>query len=294
MPQGALPPAWRAAKGETSRPNFGHLCPPVGVADALSPPSRPAAPACGRCAPFTTLDNSHGLSARTMAFSAKGFVKSMVMIGANEVGDKTFFIAAVMAMTQPRSAVFGGALAALALMTALSAMLGYMVGELSGSFGAGFTDLVAALLFFWFGARMLWDAHNASGELEELKEVEEELAAGAGAGKGKGKGKGGATAASGLAALCGAVFTKALTLTFLAEWGDRSQLATITLAARSDPLGVTLGGIAGHAACTGLAVIGGRAFASAISERVVLAAGGALFWVFGVQCALTALAEGKG
>ena len=54
-----------------------------------------------------------------MAFSAKGFVKSMVMIGANEVGDKTFFIAAVMAMTQPRSAVFGGALAALALMTAL-------------------------------------------------------------------------------------------------------------------------------------------------------------------------------
>jgi len=224
----------------------------------------------------------------------EGFVKSMVMIGANEVGDKTFFIAAVMAMTQPRSAVFGGALAALALMTALSAMLGYMVGELSGSFGAGFTDLVAALLFFWFGARMLWDAHNASGELEELKEVEEELAAGAGKGKGKGKGKSGATAASGLAALCGAVFTKALTLTFLAEWGDRSQLATITLAARSDPLGVTLGGIAGHAACTGLAVIGGRAFASAISERVVLAAGGALFWVFGVQCALTALTEGQG
>ena len=86
----------------------------------------------------------------------------------------------------------------------------------------------------------------------------------------------------------GVVFVRAFSLTFLAEWGDRSQLATITLAADSDPLGVTLGGVVGHALGTGLAVLGGRAFASAISERVVLLAGGALFLLFGAQSALEA------
>lgn len=42
------------------------------------------------------------------------------------------------------------------------------------------------------------------------------------------------------------------------EWGDRSQIATITLASHLDPIGVTIGAIAGHSVCTGLAVIGGE------------------------------------
>ena len=37
------------------------------------------------------------------------------------------------------------------------------------------------------------------------------------------------------------VVIKAFTMTFLAEWGDRSQIATITLAAESDMIGVTRG-----------------------------------------------------
>jgi putative Ca2+/H+ antiporter (TMEM165/GDT1 family) len=59
------------------------------------------------------------------------------------------------------------------------------------------------------------------------------------------------------------------TLTFLAEWGDRSQIATIGLAASSNVVGVTLGGCLGHAVCTGAAVAGGRGMASMISERAV-------------------------
>jgi len=76
-------------------------------------------------------------------------------------------------------------------------------------------------------------------------------------------------------------------MTFLAEWGDRSQIATIGLAASSNPLGVTLGGCLGHAVCTSAAVVGGRGMASMISERAVALSGGALFLAFGLHSLLT-------
>ncbi len=72
-------------------------------------------------------------------------------------------------------------------------------------------------------------------------------------------------------------------LTFLAEWGDRSQIATIALAAAKDPIGVTVGGILGHCFCTGLAVIGGRLLAARISEKAVAYVGGATFFLFAVH-----------
>ncbi|CAN0041714.1 unnamed protein product, partial [Discosporangium mesarthrocarpum] len=53
------------------------------------------------------------------------FVDSVAMIIATEIGDKTFFIAAIMAMTHPRIVVFCGAIGALAVMTVLSALLGF-------------------------------------------------------------------------------------------------------------------------------------------------------------------------
>ena len=82
------------------------------------------------------------------------------------------------------------------------------------------------------------------------------------------------------------VLAQAFTLTFLAEWGDRSQIATIALAAAREPFGVTLGASIGHAMCTGLAVIGGKLLASSISERTVLLVGGVLFCIFSVLAML--------
>ncbi len=63
------------------------------------------------------------------------------------------------------------------------------------------------------------------------------------------------------------IFLEAFTLTFLAEWGDRSQLTTIILAAREDVVGVSIGGFVGHCICTGIAVLGGRLVAQQISVR---------------------------
>ena len=65
------------------------------------------------------------------------------------------------------------------------------------------------------------------------------------------------------------IFIQAFTMTTMAEWGDRSQMATVILAAREDMYGVCVGGILGHALCTGLAVVGGRIIATRISVKTV-------------------------
>jgi len=79
------------------------------------------------------------------------------------------------------------------------------------------------------------------------------------------------------------IFMQAFTMTFLAEWGDRSQLTTIILSARENVYGVIVGGVLGHAICTGLAVIGGRMIAQRISVRTVTLIGGVVFLVFAVS-----------
>lgn len=48
------------------------------------------------------------------------FIASLSVIIVSELGDKTFFIAAIMAMRHSRVTVLAGALGALALMTVLS------------------------------------------------------------------------------------------------------------------------------------------------------------------------------
>lgn len=63
------------------------------------------------------------------------------------------------------------------------------------------------------------------------------------------------------------IFMQAFTMTFVAEWGDRSQITTIILSARENLWGVITGGIIGHAICTGIGVIGGRMIAQKISVR---------------------------
>lgn len=78
------------------------------------------------------------------------------------------------------------------------------------------------------------------------------------------------------------VLVRSFSLTFLAEWGDRSQIATVALSASKDMYGVCIGAIAGHFICTGLAVLGGRLLASRISERTVTCIGGILFLLFSV------------
>ncbi|KAI7837006.1 hypothetical protein COHA_009186 [Chlorella ohadii] len=220
----------------------------------------------------------------------EGFLKSWGVILASEIGDKTFFIAAIMAMRHARLTVFAGAMAALAAMTVLSAALGWAAPNLISK---TYTHYAATALFFFFGGRMLYEAvTNAHAGENELDEVEKELEA---ADKSP---KPGAAAANGKNQLLGTlrrfvspVLLEAFTLTFLAEWGDRSQIATIGLAAAADVFGVTVGGILGHAMCTGAAVLGGKHLAEHIDERKVAYFGGVLFLLFGAHSLYTGVPE---
>ena len=209
---------------------------------------------------------------------AAAFVNSMGMIWATEIGDKTFFIAAILAMKHARLVIFLGAVSALAVMTVLSAAMGYALPALMPR---TYTHYASALLFFYFGCRMLKDASSMSGSgvSEELGEVEEELG-GAGHGKKDVEDDGAEAPPPAEETDAVKVLGQAFMLTFLAEWGDRSQIATIALASAKDPYGVTAGGIVGHSMCTGLAVVGGRMLASRISEKHVHVVGGLIFLVF--------------
>ena len=214
-----------------------------------------------------------------------GFVASISVIIVSELGDKTWFIAAILAMRHSRLTVFAGAIAALAVMTALSAGLGWATQIIPRAV----TYYVSTALFAIFGLKMLkegWDMNPAGGQEEyeeaqaEIKKKEEELESG----KAVDLESGGVSASSQSAArFVSKILIESFTLTFLAEWGDRSQLTTIILAARENVVGVTLGGILGHAICTGIAVLGGRMVAQRISVRTVTLIGGVVFLVFALS-----------
>ena len=110
-------------------------------------------------------------------FSTRGFWKaftsSVAMILATEIGDKTFFIAAVLSMRFDRSAVFGGAIAALVIMTVLSTLMGQVLPTV---LPRAYTHILGGLLFLYFGGKLLFESKSMTHHVsEELEEVEEEL-----------------------------------------------------------------------------------------------------------------------
>lgn len=236
------------------------------------------------------------------------------MIVFSEIGDKTFLVAALMAMRHPRLLVFSAAFSALIVMTVLSAVLGHAVPALLSE---KLTHLAAAGLFLVFGFKLIKEGLAMSpndGVGEEMREVEQELeekeqlarsmnghrkasvspyALEAGRVRRSRsnsrlpaparspstspdralspRGSSFTGAMGGLnnlfSLLLSPAWVQTFVMTFLGEWGDRSQIATVAMAAGSDYWYVTAGAVVGHGLCTAGAVIGGRAIAGKISMR---------------------------
>lgn len=249
----------------------------------------------------------------------EGFTRSISVILVSEIGDRTFIIAAILSMRHSRAVIYAGALSALATMSLLSALLGTIVPSLLPK---RWTTLAAAILFFFFGARMLQEGLEMdSGEKgrekmeEEMREVQKEVEESGVEGEegvgmidmeegvakkssrteeeglplpngasSRSKDKGGLLeGAKNLVSLCfSPIFVQAFILTFLAEWGDRSQITTIALAAAHNVWIVTLGTTLGHSVCTLGAVLGGRWISQHISIKHVMLSGAVLFLIFGI------------
>lgn len=213
---------------------------------------------------------------------SSGFFPSVTMILASELGDKTFFIAAILAMRHPKCIVFSGAISALVIMTILSAGMGVALPQLLPRV---YTHYASVILFLFFGVKLLVESRDMhEGPSHELKEVEDELRETNEDDLEEGiRRPSDSQRKYSRGFVIPPVMMQALSLTFMAEWGDRSQIATIALAAKGDPIGVTVGAIIGHAICTAFAVIGGKLLASKISERMVTIVGAVLFLVFGLE-----------
>jgi len=207
----------------------------------------------------------------------KGFTSGVAMILATEIGDKTFFIAAVLSMRQQRSAVFCGAVLSLYVMTVLSSLMGLVLPKFVP---VSYTHILGGFLFLYFGVKLLFDANGMDRNQvsDELEEVEEELLH-----PKKDEESQQIVSTNSMRKGFSQIAIQSFTLTFLAEWGDRSQIATIALSAAKNPYGVTLGGCVGHTICTGVAVLGGRMLAARISEKTVSIGGGIIFLIFGIH-----------
>merc|ERR1719233_2395107 len=212
-------------------------------------------------------------------------------------------------MQHPRMTVFAGAFGALVIMTILSTGLGIVLPSL---ISRQTVRKFACVLYTAFGLRLLWIAYRTNPKEsvksveDEIKDVEAQLNESQTLKKLRQKNGTPGIEAEDFNEKLGRrfgvrqtveamfqnvldpVFLEALILTFLAEWGDRSQLATIALATHYDPIGVTVGGALGHAICTAGAVMGGKMLAMKISPRPVAFFGGVTF----LFCALYAYLYG--
>ena len=196
------------------------------------------------------------------------FGSSLTAITLAELGDKTFFMALILAARHRPRDVFIGAFAALAAVTLLSLGLGYGLRELLPQ---AVVPWLAAVLFLGFGVKLLIDAQGMAADEAEDEEKEAEEAVN--------------EAESGRRFnTVWSVIWESFTLVFIAELGDRTQFTTIFLATAPafSFAGLLAGTLAGHALVTWLAVGAGNWIGTRISERLLYRLSGGLFIAFGL------------
>lgn len=267
---------------------------PLGAAARLAAPASLLAVAGGA-------DGAHAAAAATQAAVAvdaaaagainptDAIVQAFLLTFVSEIGDKTFFIAAILAAggSQDDSGgrkvlVFIGAIAALAFMTFLAVAIGqvfHAVPELAG--GLPIDDIASVLAFGFFGVKLLLDASSMEDEssmLDEREEAEEAVKESL-----PGWMSGGA-----ISAVFPPLVLQAFVLVVAAEVGDRSFISAAALSAQGGndgAIAVFTGGIAAHAIATGFAVLVGGVISQYVTEKQLSYIGGTLFLVFAATSA---------
>ncbi|UTT64924.1 TMEM165/GDT1 family protein [Janibacter sp. CX7] len=190
-------------------------------------------------------------------FSA--LVLSTVVIFVAELGDKSQLMAMTFATRYRARDVILGITAATALVHLASVGIGYFIGASFEKYQSPIA-ILAGIAFLGFAA---WTLRG-----DELTDEEAQKAR---------KAKGSALLAVGVAF-------------FLAELGDKTMLATITLAVRENWLGTWIGSTVGMVAADALAIGVGAILGRKLPEKVITYGAAAAFAIFG----LILIAEGLG
>jgi putative Ca2+/H+ antiporter (TMEM165/GDT1 family) len=184
-------------------------------------------------------------------------------IMATELGDSTFMIAAIMAASESHLAVFLGNMLAMLVMTGIAVLLGKSAFSLLDEqwmLLLGFLCFASFALGCFYAANRCKkdDASSSDDDLQEtlIRTQNTSFAR---------------------------TLWKALAATMVAEWGDRSQLSTVTLAGQRESYAVVAGTLAGLTVMTALSVICGGWLASCLEKKSVLVCSGLLFLAFAVE-----------
>ena len=214
--------------------------------------------------------------------SLAAFGSSLTAITLAELGDKTFFMALILAVRHRGRWVFLGAFAALTAVTLISLALGYGLREL---LPPTLVPWLAAALFLGFGLKLLIDAQGMATDAatQEAQEAEEAI---------------NAAETSRALNTPWAVIWEAFVLVFVAELGDRTQFTTIFMATAPAQVfsftGLLAGALLGHALVTWLAVGAGKWIGGRVNEQLLYRLSGGLFVAFGLVSLLQALASVAG
>jgi putative Ca2+/H+ antiporter (TMEM165/GDT1 family) len=165
-----------------------------------------------------------------------------------ELGDKSQLMALAFAARYPAIPVLVGITAATAVVHAFSVLLGGLVG---GALPTGAISIAAGVAFLGFG---LWTLRG-----DELTDTE--------AAKVDRSNRSAVMAAS--------------VAFFLAELGDKTMLATITLATTESAWGTWAGSTLGMVVADGLAIVVGSRLGARLPERVAKVGAALAFFVFG-------------
>jgi len=177
------------------------------------------------------------------------FLLSFGVIFVAELGDKSQLMALAFAARYQAVPILVGITIATALVHAFSVAVGAVLGV---ALPARAIELVAGLAFFGFAA---WTVRG-----DELSADEESRAD--------------RSSRSAVVAASAAFF--------LSELGDKTMLATITLATTNGVIGTWAGSTVGMVAADALAIGVGKALGARLPERVIRVGAAALFVVFGV------------